>query len=155
MTIHAVSHIQGRDLLDFYHLGYVAVTLGTVYTALNVTGVVELNMIGKVMDLNPLKRLLLLVSFDKVLDVGLLSRHHRVTIHTRRCVGNGRVSSRFHTGMTITAIYLIVSGMYLMVKGYGLVWRIAHVFGGRKDQVGHRCNSNERNRKFQSFLIHS
>ncbi|EQA44412.1 hypothetical protein LEP1GSC050_2289 [Leptospira broomii serovar Hurstbridge str. 5399] len=130
-------------------------TLGTVYTALNVSGVIELNMIGKIMNLNPLKRLLLLVSFDKIFNVGLLSCHHRVTIHTRRCVRNGCVSSRFHTRMTIAAIYLIVSGMYLMVKGYRLVWRIAHVFGGRKDQVGHRCNSNERNRKFQSFLIHS
>lgn len=155
MAVHAISHIQGSDLLDLDHLRYVAVALGTIHTPGNMPRVIELNVVGKIVDLHPLQWLLLIVALFQEFDIGSLGCDRTVTVHTSGRIRNRCMSASFYAGMTITTVYLIVAGMDLVVKRNWLIRRVANVFGGRKNQVGHCRDGNERNRKFQSFLIHS
>ncbi len=94
VTANTPSHLEWRALLEDFHLLDFAVTFlalesGTALIfSLNVTLVGETHEIRKVMNLNPLNRLVIVISLSDFLDVGTVCLYNFVTAHTGVARGN-------------------------------------------------------------------
>ncbi|EKO59526.1 hypothetical protein LEP1GSC082_2332 [Leptospira kirschneri str. H2] len=116
---------------------------------------IKLNVVGHIVNLNPFDRLIIVIRLSEFFDQWFRGCYERMAVHAS---GSGRdcgVCRGFDSGMTVFTIYLIISGMYLVIKGYRLIGRIPNILGGRENQIRNGRDCDERYRKFQCSVIHS
>lgn len=130
VTIETERHVQRFLLTDHGLLVNSAVTLNATDAAIHVHGVVKINVIRNLVDLDPANRF---ASFDAAFDQsqsGALGLHDAVTVPTgigRRHVGVSRTIDEVVAIATIQAEDRIRTGMEGVVKGHGLIWRITDI----------------------------
>ncbi|EKO32195.1 hypothetical protein LEP1GSC168_0701 [Leptospira santarosai str. HAI134] len=107
------------------------------------------------MNLNPLNRLIIVIRLGEFFDQRFGICYERMAVHTSGSGWDCGVCRGFYPGVTVFTVYLIVPGMYLMIKGYRLIRRIPNILGGRENQIRYGRYGNERYRKFQCSVIHS
>src|SRR4029079_7862188 len=111
MTAQAPAHGEGRRLLDAIHAldGAVATLTGDARD--DVLAVIEVDEVGKVVDLGPHDRALLLKRFLEPLDLGRLFLDQRVAVHADAGVRYAGVLAGARAGMTVEAGDLVVAGV--------------------------------------------
>lgn len=130
VAIETEQHVQRFLLTDHDLLVDPAVTLDATDAAIHVHGVVKINIIRNLVDLDPANRF---AGFDAPFDQsqgGTFGLHDTVTVPTgigRRHVG---VSRTIDEVVAIAAIHTedrIRSGMQGVIKGHGLIRRITDI----------------------------
>ena len=91
----------------------------------HVLAVIEINKIGKVMDLHPAYRPLLLDRFFEFFDLYRLLLHDAVAVHADACRRNARMAAGARRVMAIEARDLVVAGVDLVGKRDRLLGRIS------------------------------
>ena len=121
MAIQAPAHGQRRSLEDKRHLIDRTVTGGAANTLVDVNAVIEIDEVGKAMDLDPLNRLIGAKTLANGFEITDIVEENGMAIHAGLGGRNARVSGTFHAGMTIAAVDAVVSDMMLVAELYGLI----------------------------------
>jgi len=86
-----------------------------------VNAVIEIDVVGKVVDSRPLNRLACARALSDRLQVRTVRPYLRVAVHAGLRRRNSRRSGSLNRSMTIAAINAVVSGMVLMAELHGLL----------------------------------
>src|SRR4029079_852289 len=147
MTAQAPAHGEGRRLLDAIHAldGAVATLTGDARD--DVLAVIEVDEVGKVVDLGPHDRALLLKRFLEPLDLGRLFLDQRVAVHADAGGRDAGVPAGARAGMTVEAGDLVVAGVNPVREIDRLFRRVALVDaaarGAASDQPAARAQQGE------------
>lgn len=155
MAIETPRHAQRLFLLDFLHLGDVAVTAKATDTGIEVHRVIEIGVLRKHVNIDPLNRLAGRPTLAQRHELLALRQNQRMAVHTglcRRNIGNGRF---LYIIVTITAIHTQVTRMKLMTERNRLSRTVADVGVLRRAIVPKETNAtraqnehcNEKNRR--------
>jgi len=137
MAIQAPTHSQGRSLKDKLHLIDRAMTGGAANAFVHVNAVIEVDVVGQAVDLDPLNRLVAAKAFSNGFQIADIVEENGMAIHAGFGGGNACVGGTFHAGVTVAAVDTDVSDMVLVAKLDGLI--AGHAFvgdigGARQDQ---------------------
>ena len=130
VAIETEQHVQRFLLPDHDLLVDPAVTLDATDAAIHVHGVVKINVIRNLVDLDPANRF---AGFDAAFDQsqsGALGLHDAVTVPASISRRHVRVSRTIDEVVAIATIQTedrIRSGMQGVIKGYGLIRRITDI----------------------------
>ena len=72
VTVHAETHIEGFYLFYLDHFCHISMTLRTVYTAIDMTGVIKVDKIRLVMDFNPFNRSVFFMELVQLFHVDIV-----------------------------------------------------------------------------------
>jgi len=131
MTFQTERHAERLGVVNFVHLINAPVTFHAAQAAIHVNGVIEINVVGKFMDLNPLNRLAARRALTHQRQPRIVFQHLIVTVHTGGGGGNIREPGFLHARMAITAIHPKLPRVDRMGKSHRLNRLItdAGVFG--------------------------
>src|SRR5690554_1197277 len=125
VAVHTPTHVEGVGHLDHIHAVYSAVTLRAVNAAADVRRVAELNVVGHVVDLDPLDGGAVAPSLGDLLDLRALGFDLRVTIHAgvhRRHTRDGAFTG---VNVTVATRDLIDPCVKLVAESDGLFGSVA------------------------------
>ena len=120
MTIEAPLHIQRRGLEYQGHLIDRAMTRGATDALIDVDAVIEIDVIGEPVNLDPLDRLIGAVTLADWFEVRGIVEQYRVAIHAGFSRRNAGVGGGFHAVMTITTINAVVAHVVFVAELHGL-----------------------------------
>ena len=118
VAIQAPLHVERRSLEHKRHLIDRTVARRAANTFIDVNAVVEINVIGKPVDLCPLNRAIGPVTLPHGLEIAHIAEKYRVAVHAGFCWRNAGVSGSFHARVTIAAVDAIISHMMLVAELY-------------------------------------
>ena len=153
MAIQAPTHIQRRSLENERHLVDGTVTRGAADALVDVNAVIEVDVIGQAVDLDPLNRLVSTKAFANRFEIADIVEEDGMAIHAGLGGRNARIAGTFHAGMTVAAVDAVVSNMVLVAELYRLIAGNAFVgdIGGTgQDQYRSQCQSAQNNRSEQT-----
>jgi hypothetical protein len=131
MTANTPAHLQGRSLLDDFHLLHGPVTLLAIEACTgHVHLVAESNVIWEVMNLDPFHGLVLLIHLGNFFDVRLIGRNDLMASHTGVQRGNTRNCRTPRSGVTVLTRDLFVPSVELVAKGDRLLWLVTDIVDG-------------------------
>ena len=96
VTLETEGHAEGFFVVNFLHLIDLAVTMNTADTPVYMDGVVEINVIGKLVDLHPGDLSAALGCIADECQPGILLEHLVVTVHARRGGGEIGIPTLLH-----------------------------------------------------------
>lgn len=116
MAPKAPTHRQRLRLHNLIHRFDVTVTRLARDTAPNVRTVIESNVIGQLVDTNPLDRTLLFKRLAHLLNERAFSLHHGVTVHANMQSRHSGVNRSFNAAMAVLTRNLVLARMNAMTK---------------------------------------
>ena len=141
MTVQAPTHAERLHLLHNVHLVYATVTAHATHTGCNVRLMVEVNVVGELVDLDPRNRLTGCVTLTHFQQSLTLRLDARVTVHAC-CRGRDRGIRSFVDGvMAVIAVHPQISGMNLMAVRNRLNGSVAGVHHPRMREVRIRSDT--------------
>jgi hypothetical protein len=158
VTVHTPSHAERGHLLNLIHARYVAVASIAAYAALNVALVVEVNVIGQHVHVNPLHGLVVIVALGELLDPWRIRFNNAVAIHAHGSGGNVRVRALIHIGVAIEALNFPLARMKRVAKWNWLGRSVSNPAAGKKEQTeghdgSHGENEARENELFLSLML--
>jgi len=168
MAFQAPRHIEGLNLLDFDHLVDATVAGDATDTDGDVRLMIEIDVVGKHVDVDPRYGLAGLVAFTDGCQQSRLFFHLRVAVHAGFGGRDGGVSGLFDRRVAVVAVHTEVTGVQLMAVRYWLdggitcvlntgthvVIRETHTAQGRHDEHG-AAESSEEIELFREYLRHA
>jgi hypothetical protein len=127
VTIQTPTHTELAVLINFIHGCYVAVAGFALHSPLYVAIMRKINVVGHIVNLDPLKGAVLSIQLFKFLNVGAVGLHNQVAVHAhvhRRHIG---VLGFFNGRMTVHTLDFVSASMQFVAKRDGLVRGIAYV----------------------------
>lgn len=109
-------HLERVLLINRRHVRDITVARGATDTLSDVDAVIEIDVFGKVVDADPLNRLVVTVTSPDWLEVGTVCPNLGMTVHTGLCWGHTRRSGGLDRGVTITAIDTVVTDMVFVAE---------------------------------------
>jgi len=142
VALDAPLHQQGRRLEYERHLIDLAVTGGATNAFVDMNAVIEIDEIGKTVNLHPLDGLVGAIALPHGLEVIRVVEEHRVTVHAGLCGGDSRDGRGFHARVTVSAVDTIVADMVFVAELHRLLARDILIRGiGRASDPQHACES--------------
>src|SRR3954453_13074667 len=123
MTIQAPLHGQRRSLPRKRHTVHTPVALCAADSLVYVDTVVEVHILGKVIDSRPLNGFAAPIAFPDRLERRAGRPHLRVAVHTGFGGGDIRESRVFNRRMAVAAINAQAANMMFVAEGYRLLTR--------------------------------
>lgn len=105
MAIEAERHAERLGVLDFVHLVDLAVTLDTTDAAVHMDGVIEIDVVRRLVDLHPRNGPSRGGAFADQRKLGIVLEHLIVAVHARARGGNVREPRSFHRTVAIAAVH--------------------------------------------------
>ncbi len=141
MAIDTPSHRLIFVLVDDFHLVDATVASDAGNASSDVGRVIEVDVVGKAVNANPVDRLagspafmdglepprFVAVCMDSRIGRGTVRGHRTVAVDTSLSGRNGRVSRLVNRIMAVTAVHLQLAGMDRMTEGDRLDWLISGV----------------------------
>ena len=133
VTIQTERHAEGFRVPHFVHLINRPVAFHAGNTAVHVDGVVEINIIGRLMNLNPWHRLIVFKTLTDWLQSRIIGQHGGVTFHAGLGGRDIGIPRFIDVVMAVTTVNTHLVGMHIVRKGNRLDRLIPHtrVFGGK------------------------
>jgi len=153
VAIEAPLHRQRRGLKNQRHLVDRAVARGAADSFVDVNAVVEIDIIGEAVNLDPLDRLIRSVALANRLEITDVIEENRMAIHAgfrRRNAGEGR---SLDAGVAVAAIDPVIASVVLVAELQGLHARhtlVCNVGRTRNQQDARYGQSAERNGREQT-----
>jgi hypothetical protein len=147
VAIEAPLHGQRRSLENERHLVDRTVARRTANSLVNVNGVVEVDVIGQAVDLDPLDGLICPVAFADRFEIADVAKENRMAIHAGFRWGDTGECGSFHAGVTVTTVDAVIADMVLVAELHGLLARhalIGDVRRARKKQDDSQGKSAQR-----------
>ena len=116
MTFEAPFHLQRLGLVDHRHLIDAAVTRRTTNAFVHVNAVVEIDVVGKIVNPSPFERLAGAEAGAHRLEIGAIRPDLFVTVHADRSRGNTRRRGCLNRCVAITAINAIIADVVFMAE---------------------------------------
>lgn len=135
MTIETPPHAERLDLLHNIHLVHTSVATDAAHARGNVRLVIEINVIRKLMNLDPRNRLPRCVTLAHFQQSLTLRLDPRMAVHASGRGGNRGVRGFVYRVMTVVAIHPEIAGMKLMTVRNRLNGRVARVHHTRMREV--------------------
>ena len=88
---------------------------------IDVNAVIEINEVGKPLNLHPLDRLICPVTLADRLEVRSVRKQHGMAIHAGFCGRNACKGGSLNRGMTIAAVQSVIANVVLVAELYGLL----------------------------------
>ena len=120
VAIEAPLHRQRRGLKNQRHLVDRAVARGAADSFVDVNAVVEIDIIGEAVNLDPLDRLIRSVALANRLEITDIIEENRMAIHAGFRRGNAGERRSFDTGVTVAAIDPVIADVVLVAELQGL-----------------------------------
>ena len=120
MAIKAPRHAVRLCDVNDRHIIYISVATVTADAAVYVRGVIVINVIDGAIQPDPLDWLTALPALLHWLQLGIIFRHLRVTVHACRSVGDVRLRGHFHEAVTIPAVHSQLGHVNIMRKRHRL-----------------------------------
>lgn len=127
MAFETEAHGQGLDLLHFIKVIDLSMTLHTTDTAVDVDGMVKINVVWKFMNLNPGDGLAGRSALANQCQLIVVLQHLVMAVHTGRTGGDVRIPGFLHAVMAISAIDSKLRGVDIMGESDGLVGLVTDV----------------------------
>src|SRR6188768_1451542 len=151
MAVQAPAHAERLVLVDLFHLIDPPVTAHAADAAGHVGAVVEISVVGKVVDLHPFDRLTRLVALADGRELGTGGPDLAMTVHARLGRGNGGVRAVFDGVVAIPAIDAQLAGVQRVAVRDRLFGHVADIRRFRRSAVpDERDQVDRRNSKYDS-----
>jgi len=135
MALEAPGHALGFVLEDDVHFVDLAVTTDATYAAAYVDGVVEVGVVGNVVNLDPGNWFTCSPAVTNGLKFGVVLLNVAVTIHTGLRGGKIGMAANFDVAVAITAVHAKLGYMELVIKGNGLNGLVSHAGIFRREVI--------------------
>src|SRR5687767_11270459 len=104
MTFQTEAHRERLLVANFIHLVHAPVAMDATDAAIYVHGVIEINVIGDFVDLDPVDGLAGRGAFANERQARIVGEHLIMAIHARAGAGNVRIPGFFNAIVAITAV---------------------------------------------------
>jgi len=120
MAIQAPGHAVRLSDVHFGHVVHRPVTSEATDSPIHVRRVIVIDVIDRAIQPNPIDWLTAFPALLYWLQLGIIFRHLRVTVHARRSVGDVRLRRHFHEAVTIPAIHSELGHVNIVRKRHRL-----------------------------------
>lgn len=141
MALEAPSHCQGRVSIDDLHLIDAPMTLDTTDATVYVGAVIEIGVVGKFVNLDPLHWKTTLVRTANLFELWALAVNLGVTVHARLGRRNRRKCGAINGAVAVSTIEAELSHVRRVAIWNGLQGLIAHI-----DRLGTEPVRNDKRR---------
>ena len=135
MAVQAPAHAERFVLVDLFHLIDPAVTTHAADAAGHVGAVIEVGVVGEVMNLHPLHGLTRLVALPDWSELGARRPNFAVTVHARLCRRDRRMRTVFDGAVAIPAIDAELAGVQRVAVRNRLFGHVADIRRFRRSAV--------------------
>lgn len=135
VAVEAPPHAQWLCLVNNFHAVDASVAAYAPNTDINVCGMVEMGVIGYLVDFDPLYRLASFPGFAKGCQLLAVGLNLRVAVHARFSWRNVRLGRYRHRSVTILAVNSQLAGMKSVAVGDGLVGHVADIRELRREVI--------------------
>jgi len=129
------------------------VARGTADAFIDVNAVIEINEVGKPLDLHPLDRFICPVALANGFQVRSVGKQHGMAIHAGLCGRNACKGGGLNRGMTIAAVQSVIANVVLVAELHGLLTHdvlIRRIGRTRKPQNAREPQSDQKNSREQA-----
>src|SRR6185503_18814614 len=125
VAVETPAHADRLGLRDDLHLIDPPVTAHAAYAAREVHLVIEVDVVGKVVDADPRHRIAALPAVVDRAQARRVRLHDVVAAHARLRVGHHRLEAALDVRVAIAAVEAELSGVLPVAEGHGLHRRVA------------------------------
>lgn len=140
MTFQAPSHAVRFGVVNDFHMVHMSVTGYAANPPVHMDGVVEINVVGGLVNADPRNRV---AGLPRIPNGGKLWAEGfdlRMAVHAGLGGGNIRVGGFFNSRMAVTTIHAELIHVEGVIKGYGLGGLVSHPGVFWSEVVGHTGN---------------
>ena len=145
MAVETPTHAERRHQRDRFHFVDAAVAGDATHARRQVRAMVEIGVVGKVVDANPAHRPACGSALSNGCKLFAVSLHELMTVHAGLGRGDVRDRGKLDRGVTVPAIETKLADMELVAVGNGLHGTVADVDVPRgkvvPDASGHECRT--------------
>jgi len=120
VAFNAPAHAQGLHLHHLFHIRDISMAFNAADADTQVSAVIEIDIIGQLVDAHPLDRSAFSPSFAQRDQLLILLADQSMAVHAGLDAGDIGVGRNFDLGVAVAAVHPQVSGVELMTVGDGL-----------------------------------
>ena len=120
VTIDTPAHIEGVGHLDHIHSVDLSMTFRAVHASLNMGGMTELNVVGHVVNFDPLDGTTFLPVASELLDMRAIGRYLGMTVHAGIDAGDRGMRAFTRANMAVATGDFVDTAVELVAEGKGL-----------------------------------
>ncbi len=139
----AEIHVERLHLPDFRHLVDAAVATDAAYARINVSGMVEVNIRGELMNVYPFDGLAGSVAVANFFEQRAVGADARVTVHANLSGRNRRERRLVDGVVAIVTIHTHIAGMQFVTIGHGLHRLVTGPEDGGPGEVRKSSNADD------------
>lgn len=116
MTVKTPLHLQRRSLVSDGHLIDATMASGAANALIHMDAVVEIRIVGEIVNPNPLDRLPAAKAGTDRFQIGALGPNLLVAVHAGFCRGHTRRGGSFYRCVAVSAVDTVVPGVVFMAE---------------------------------------
>lgn len=131
MAVQAPAHAVRLSVMDDVHFVDLTVATHAADATIHVNGMVEVDVVGSLVDLDPFDWLASSPTLTDCLKLGIVFLHLGVAVHAALGIGNVGVRRYLNEAVAVTAIHAELVGMNVVGERYRLLGRVTDscIFG--------------------------
>ena len=150
MTVKAPLHAEWFDLMNDFHRVDPAMAFNTAHASIHMSSMIEVRVIRKIMNSNPLDGHARVVAFIQRLELGAVRMNLKMAVHAGLSGRDGCMGAVFNRVVAVATVDTKFTCMHGMAEGDRLCRHVSHIRrlwtetpGDHEDHIGWSRHSHE------------